>query len=88
MAERKISVTNMEPEDNQLMDGAEGTDSEKSPSAKDKPRVKRQRSRVAAKKKERTFDWPKKNLYEATYVDSVTAQEVRHFGQNVDCTRA
>ena len=77
MADIKTSVTNMESEDNLLTDAAEGTDNGKSPAAKDRPRVKKQRSRVAAKKKERTFDWPKKNLYEATYVDSVNAEEVR-----------
>lgn len=78
MADIKTSVTNMESEDNLLTDAAEGADNGKSPAAKDRPRVKKQRSRVAAKKKERTFDWPKKNLYEATYVDSVNAEEVRH----------
>lgn len=82
MAEKKTSVTNMESEDRLLMDVAEGgTSNGDSSAAKGKPQIKRQKSRVASKKKERTFDWPKKSFYEATYYDSITAEEVRHIGK-------
>jgi hypothetical protein len=65
-------------ENNAHTDGAEGTEEERSPSAQaEKPRLlKRQRSKGGGKKKERTFDWPKKSLYEATFVDSVSGEEV------------
>ena len=77
MAGRREVTANMEFEES-ATDGPEGVDTErKGSAARDKSLVKRQRSRGPAKKKERTFDWPKKSLYETVYVDSVSHEEVR-----------
>lgn len=79
MAGKRVSLANVDTEDN-LTDGAEGAEAEK-PEAKEEQK-KRQKIRRGSrsKKKERTFNWPMKNLFEATYADSVTGIEVRCAG--------
>lgn len=70
---------NTESYENVPIDGTEGLDADRASSARidrvEKPPVKRQRSKGPGKKKDRTFDWPKKSLYEATFVDSVSGEE-------------